>query len=106
MSKTPATPPAQPNSEADLSVKPQPGETPKGEPAQNPLTGQAEDAGKLAPHVRWSEPKADKKTGLVMHGDFPLSGPARAQALVDAGLDEDPDGILTPEQIAGFAPSK
>jgi hypothetical protein len=99
-----SSPPVQPNQDADLGVKPQPGEGPAD---QNELTGQAEDAGKLAPKAeRWSPPPVDKKTGLTMHGDYPLSGPARAQALVDAGLAEDPDGILTAEQIAGFAPSK
>lgn len=47
----------------------------------------------------WSPP-AVNDDGHELHGDYPVSGPARALALGKAGRKTDPDGILTPEQIA------
>jgi hypothetical protein len=47
----------------------------------------------------WSPPKVDEQ-GRELIGDYPASGPARALAIAKAGRKTDPDGILTPEQIA------
>jgi hypothetical protein len=47
----------------------------------------------------WSPAKTDDQ-GHELIGDFPASGPARAIAIHKAGRKTDPDGILTPEQIA------
>jgi hypothetical protein len=44
-------------------------------------------------------PQADKDTGVAMYGEFPLNHRLRAEALADAGLDKDPDGIVTAELI-------
>jgi hypothetical protein len=47
----------------------------------------------------WSPAKVDDQ-GRELIGDYPASGPARAIAIHKAGRKTDPDGILTPEQIA------
>ena len=41
--------------------------------------------------------------GHELIGDYPASGPARAVAIAKAGRKTDPDGILTPEQIAAVS---
>lgn len=50
----------------------------------------------------WSLPKVDEN-GHELFGDYPVSGPARALALHKAGRKTDPDGLLTPEQIAAIS---
>ncbi len=50
----------------------------------------------------WSPPKSDD-SGHELFGDYPVSGPARALALHKAGRKTDPDGLLTPEQIAAVS---
>lgn len=52
------------------------------------------------PKPDWHPAKVDEATGHELIGDFPASGPARAIAIHKAGRKTDPDGILTPEQIA------
>jgi hypothetical protein len=50
----------------------------------------------------WSPPSVDEQ-GHELFGDFPLSGPARALAIAKAGRKTDPDGLLSPEQIAAIS---
>lgn len=45
-------------------------------------------------------PKVDKTTGAAMIGDYPLNHRRRAEALAAAGIETDPEGLVTPELIA------
>lgn len=49
----------------------------------------------------WHPAKVDE-FGHELIGEFPASGPARALAIHKAGRKTDPDGILSPEQIAAI----
>lgn len=49
----------------------------------------------------WSPPEVDD-SGRELLGGYPANGPARAAAIAAAGRKTDPEGILTPEQIAAF----
>lgn len=55
----------------------------------------------------WAEPKRDPKTGFQLHKDGLPSGKlARAMALAKSGKTADPEGIVTPSEIAAVAPPK
>jgi hypothetical protein len=49
----------------------------------------------------WHPAKVDE-SGHELIGDYPASGPARALAIAKAGRKTDPDGVLSPEQIAAI----
>jgi hypothetical protein len=44
-------------------------------------------------------PVHEKETGIAMVGDYPLNSRLRAEALAKAGVDEDPDELITPALI-------
>jgi len=47
----------------------------------------------------WSPPKLDEKTGVALHGDYPVNSRLRAEALASDGKAEDPDGLVSRELI-------
>jgi hypothetical protein len=57
---------------------------------------------KSAEKPDWSPAVVDDD-GHELRGGFPVSGPARALAIHKAGRKADPDGILSPEQIAAVS---
>jgi hypothetical protein len=79
---------------------------PAGEPTLPPAEGQPGPADALGPTVEledgatWSPQKIVPETGVALEGDYPANHRLRAEALSDAGLDADPDGIVSDELIA------
>lgn len=51
----------------------------------------------------WSPPRLAEKTGVALYDEFPANHRLRAEALVAAGKDKDPAGLITPELIADTA---
>jgi len=58
-------------------------------------TSPAEDAATASPALN--------EQGFAMHGDYPLNGRLRAEALATAGLETDPDGMIGDDLIADAA---
>jgi len=54
-----------------------------------------------SPDETWSPPKFEEETGIALDGHgLPLNHRLRAERLADAGKDEDPGGLISPELIA------
>lgn len=52
------------------------------------------------PDETWSPPQFAEENGIAIDGDgLPVNHRLRAEALVDAGKDEDPGGMISPELI-------